>query len=82
MQHFPGKRTLENNRDAAAKKLDCDVDGLYDRAAAGFKKSEDWENSVRLWLETSKAARTFAIPLALVLIYACLRNLLQFPGSP
>jgi hypothetical protein len=58
-------------------KLACSVTGLYGRAFAGFHKSEEWEKNVRLWLETSKAARTFAMPVTLTLIFACLREFLQ-----
>lgn len=70
------KRTLKNVRESAKEKFDQlrwtgvgpepTFKGLYAVSEKAFEHSDAWERRVELWLELSKAARTFVLPLAIL----------------
>jgi hypothetical protein len=84
--------TLNQTRTRAARKLndaakgaveipdpDCER-GIYKTAKNLFLKSDAWDNRVKFWLETSKAARAFVIPFTIVAACDIVRWLC-FPGT-
>lgn len=50
----------------AKKRADKEQSGIYQTAKALFQKSDSWDARVKPWLELSKAARAFVIPLSLI----------------
>jgi len=80
-------RKLDGARQGAARKLlegkkdtRYRTSGLYGTAVKLFGKSDDWDDQVKPWLNLSKAARAFVIPLFLILVYDALTNWLTPPN--
>jgi hypothetical protein len=52
---------------------------VYATTKALFEKSDEWDDNVRPWLETSKAIRSFIWPLAFILVYDIGHDLRPIP---
>jgi hypothetical protein len=72
---FPNRSSLSLSsyeiRKKAADKLNPDnycYKGIYKSAEMFFGKSDEWEDKVKIWLDLSKAARAFIIPLCILLL--------------
>jgi hypothetical protein len=85
---LPGAKELRKTREKAAKMLHEAAKtsnphtstGIYKTAEKLFGKSDDWDQKVKPLLNLSKAARTFVIPLALILLYDVLYVLNDWPA--
>ena len=83
---LPGYKRLEERRDKAAQKLKLrGVKGVYKRAKEVLETTADWKSEVDPLTTSSKAARTFIIPLFLVSIVVSLPGqrswILQRPSA-
>jgi hypothetical protein len=78
--HWPGGQTLHGARVKAANQLNCPLTGLYAKAEGLLKKSEEWQNEVKAKMDGSKAARSFIVPLLLILAAQAIKHF-QLPLS-
>jgi len=68
---LPKVAHLADTRRRAADKLNSEhkqCEGIYKSAVMLFEKSDEWDKSVKLWLDLSKMARAFIIPALVIFI--------------
>jgi hypothetical protein len=66
---LPKTRDISEVRQSAARKFHSNkITGIYGSAKKIFDGRDEWQDKVKIWLDLSKAARAFIIPLFIVLI--------------
>jgi hypothetical protein len=66
---LPKTRDMSEIRQSAARKFDPNkITDIYKSAKKIFDGKDEWKDKVKIWLDLSKAARAFIIPLFIVLI--------------